>query len=106
MAKLLDDIVRMLIPHALALSLPEYSESGDNGELPPLPGPLRVVELWRAELRQLRIKSIKRHDITMQRNPTSLYDFGRIFYVHFRHMRSCPTYRWVETMELCELHHL
>jgi hypothetical protein len=66
-AKLLDDIVRMLIPQALALSLPEYSESGDNGELPPLPGPLRVAELVRAEFRQLRIKSTKRHDITMRR---------------------------------------
>jgi hypothetical protein len=48
-AKLLDDIVRMLILLALALSLPEYSESGDKGELPPLPGPFRVVELARAE---------------------------------------------------------
>jgi hypothetical protein len=52
-AKLLDDIVRMLILLALALSLPEYSESGDNGELPPLPGPFRVVELVRVDRRQL-----------------------------------------------------
>lgn len=52
-AKLLDDIVRMLILLALALSLPEYSESGDNGEFPPLPGPFRVAELVRAEPRHL-----------------------------------------------------
>jgi hypothetical protein len=57
--KLLDDIVRMLMLLALALSLPEYSESGDKGELPPLPGPFRVAELARAERRQLRVKSAK-----------------------------------------------
>jgi hypothetical protein len=43
------DMERMLILHALALSLPEYSESGDNGEFPPLPGPFRLAVLGRSD---------------------------------------------------------
>jgi len=49
-AKLDVDMERILILQALALSLPEYSESGDKGELPPLPGPPRVAELARPQL--------------------------------------------------------
>lgn len=49
-AKLAVDIERILILQPLALSLPEYSESGDKGEFPPLPGPPSVAELPRRQI--------------------------------------------------------
>lgn len=46
-AKLDVDMEWMLTLQALVLSLPEYSESGYNGEFPPLREPFWVAELPR-----------------------------------------------------------